>query len=163
MLDFLHKELVDTVHVSNIGNDLSTEKRVLVNGREHILKGFMPCAVACALVWKVPVPSSKQFKYAVHIGIAQQNQLNPNAGIYRGVEVAEENAYINPAAALVIDNIDYLLIEKVCESLIESITSDKMTLTEEEVIDVIKKRFSDSYSQKYPLDMIAFNSIKAYV
>lgn len=163
MLDFLRKELVDTVYVSNIGEDLSTEKRVLVNGREHILKGFMPTAVACALIWKVPVPSSKQFKYAVHIGIAQQNQLNPNAGIFRGVEVAEENAYIEPTATLVIDNIDYLFIEQVCNSLFEAVIDGKMVLTEQEVADVIKKRFSDSYSQKYPLDMIAFNDIKAYV
>ena len=163
MLDFLRKELVDTLYVSSIGDDLSTEKRVLINGREHFLEGYKPYAVACALVWKVPVSSSKQFKYAVHIGIAQQNQLRNDASMQEGVILAEERAYVEPSVTLVLDEADIPCIETICTTMMEAMRDDKFVHTEEETADLIKKYRTDRYTQIYPLDDVAFNRIKAFV
>ena len=163
MLDFLRKELVDTLYVSSIGDDLSTEKRVLINGREHVLEGYKPYAVACALVWKVPVSSSKQFKYAVHIGIAQQNQFRNDAPFREGVILAEEKAYIDPSEMLVLDEVDIPFIETICTATMEALRGDKFVYTEEETAALIKKYRTDRYTQIYPLDDVAFNRIKAFV
>ena len=165
MLDFLRKELVDQLYWSNIGCDTTTEKRVLINGREHFLEGNKPYAVAAILVWKVPVLSSKQFKYAVSIGVAQQKQTVPfpHAELSDVLEAAVEKAWTEPTMTLTIDDVkdvECSLMNEIVPSLVEALTDDKMVLTEDEVIAYIKRACPDKYTQKYPLDFFHFGLVK---
>ena len=96
MLDWLRKELVNQYYYSNIDEDRAAIKQERINGRLYDKHGVDCATTAYALIYKVPVPGVKQFKYAILVGIAQQNPNDIIINKEEGIEIAKVNALTNP-------------------------------------------------------------------
>lgn len=164
MLDFLRKEKINSYFRSNIGLIEVEEKRVLINGRYHTFDVEKPYAVASALIWKVPVVGSKQFKYVATIGIARQNPLvsTLHTSLMDGIELSETKAYSDPSISVTCDTYEDVMknVDIIVNALFVT-PDDKFVFTEEEATKMLQTA-DNAYAQKYPLDGIAFNIIKAF-
>lgn len=96
MLDWLRKELIDQYWYSNIDEDRSAIKEERINGRLYEKHGVDCATTAYALVYKVPVPGVKQFKFAILVGIARQNPNDIVITKEEGIETAKTNALVDP-------------------------------------------------------------------
>lgn len=96
MLDWSNKFLVRKYHYSNLNDDRRCTKSVNINGRLYDKHGVDCATTAVALEYKVYDPSVKQFKVAILVGIARQNPGDSVVSLESGIEVATENAMINP-------------------------------------------------------------------
>ena len=101
MLDFLRKKFVKQYVYSNIDDDRQCVKSVRINGRLYDKYGVDCATTFVALVYKVPVYSVKQFKYAILIGIARQNPCDNILDMNIGIEIATENALTDPIMSVI--------------------------------------------------------------
>lgn len=96
MLDWLSKELLETYCFSNIDEDRTRSKEVIINGRPYIKYGVECATTVVALKYKVFDPSINRHKFAILYGIARQNPGDLIITAEEGKEIAMENALINP-------------------------------------------------------------------
>ena len=96
MLDWLSKELLETYCFSNIDEDRTRSKEVIINGRSYIKYGVECATTVVALKYKVFDPSINRHKFVILYGIARQNPGDLIITAEEGKEIAMENALINP-------------------------------------------------------------------
>lgn len=121
-MDFLTKELVDTIHYSNVKKDRYYTKRIVINGRPYVKIGNRTATSVIVLLYKAFNPSIKHSEYLALMGVARQNPKDINITVEEGYEVAYENALISPVATVKYINkpskVDILnLIDAYCNTL----------------------------------------------
>jgi len=96
MLDWSNKELIEIYYYSNINQNRECTKSEIINGRLYDKHGVDCATTVVALLYKVYDPSNKQYRNAILVGIARQNPGDLYLTYDEGIEIATENAMINP-------------------------------------------------------------------
>lgn len=99
-MDFLTKELVDTIHYSDVKKDRYHTRKIVINGRPYIKIGNRTATSVIVLLYKVFNPSVEHSEYLALMGVARQNPKDKNITVEEGYEVAYENALISPVATV---------------------------------------------------------------
>ena len=92
------KKLVDEFVVSDIHTDRSCEKEtVLDNGRRAVMKGTYCASTFVGKLYKMNGPSENPLeRYVLFIGVSRQNPIDNRQDGDLAVEMAAENAMVNP-------------------------------------------------------------------
>lgn len=99
-MDFLTKELVDTIHYSDVKKDRYHTRKIVINGRPYVKIGNRTATSVIVLLYKVFNPSVEHSEYLALMGVARQNPKDINITVEEGYEVAYENALISPVATV---------------------------------------------------------------
>lgn len=100
------KKLVDEFVVSDIHNDRSCEKEtVLDNGRRAVMKGTYCASTFVGKLYKMNGPSENPLeRYVLFVGVARQNPIDNRQDENLAVEMAAENAIVNPIMTIKLPN-----------------------------------------------------------
>ena len=100
------KKLVDEFVVSDIHNDRSCEKEtVLDNGRRAVMKGTYCASTYVGKLYKMTGPSKNHLeRYVLFVGVARQNPIDNRQDEDLAVEMAAENAMVNPIMTIKLPN-----------------------------------------------------------
>lgn len=92
------KKLVDEFVVSDIHTDRSCEKEtVLDNGRRAVMKGTYCASTFVGKLYKMNGPSENPLeRYVLFVGVARQNPIDNRQDEDLAIEMAAENAIVNP-------------------------------------------------------------------
>lgn len=100
------KKLVDEFVVSDIHTDRSCEKEtVLDNGRRAVMKGTYCASTFVGKLYKMNGPSKNPLeRYVLFVGVARQNPMDNRQDEDLAVEMAAENAMVNPIMTIKLSN-----------------------------------------------------------
>ena len=100
------KKLIDEFVVSDIHNDRSCEKEtVLDNGRRAVMKGTYCASTFVGKLYKMNGPSENPLeRYVLFVGVARQNPIDNRQDEDLAVEMAAENAMVNPIMTIKLPN-----------------------------------------------------------
>ena len=100
------KKLVDEFAVSDIHTDRSCEKEtVLDNGRRAVMKGTYCASTFVGKLYKMNGPSKNPLeRYVLFVGVARQNPMDNRQDEDLAVEMAAENAMVNPIMTIKLPN-----------------------------------------------------------
>lgn len=100
------KKLVDEFVVSDIHTDRSCEKEtVLDNGRRAVMKGTYCASTFVGKLYKMNGPSKNPLeRYVLFVGVARQNPMDNRQDEDLAVEMAAENAIVNPIMTIKLPN-----------------------------------------------------------
>ncbi len=100
------KKLVDEFVVSDIHTDRSCEKEtVLDNGRRAVMKGTYCASTFVGKLYKINGPSENPLeRYVLFVGVARQNPIDNRQDEDLAVEMAAENAMVNPIMTIKLPN-----------------------------------------------------------
>lgn len=100
------KKLVDEFVVSDIHTDRSCEKEtVLDNGRRAVMKGTYCASTFVGKLYKMNGPSENPLeRYVLFVGVARQNPIDNRQNEDLAVEMAAENAMVNPIMTIKLPN-----------------------------------------------------------
>lgn len=100
------KKLVDEFVVSDIHTDRSCEKEtVLDNGRRAVMKGTYCASTFVGKLYKMNGPSENPLeRYVLFVGVARQNPIDNRQDEDLAVEMAAENAMVNPIMTIKLPN-----------------------------------------------------------
>lgn len=100
------KKLVDEFVVSDIHTDRSCEKEtVLDNGRRAVMKGTYCASTFVGKLYKMNGPSENYLeRYVLFVGVARQNPIDNRQDEDLAVEMAAENAMVNPIMTIKLPN-----------------------------------------------------------
>lgn len=92
------KKLVDEFVASDIHTDRSCEKEtVLDNGRRAVMKGTYCASTFVGKLYKMNGPSENPLeRYVLFVGVSRQNPIDNRQDEDLAVEMAAENAMVNP-------------------------------------------------------------------
>lgn len=101
------KKLVDEFVVSDIHTDRSCEKEtVLDNGRRAVMKGTYCASTFVGKLYKMNGPSKNPLeRYVLFVGVARQNPMDNRQDEDLAVEMAAENAMVNPIMTIKLPNV----------------------------------------------------------
>lgn len=103
MLDYSNKEFVRSFTYSNLRKDRRISKQEVILGRTTTKYGTACATTMVTDLWKVWDPSVEQFKYVYLTGMARQHPQDITVKYADGIEIAHENAMINPVMTMVYD------------------------------------------------------------
>ena len=100
------KKLVDEFVVSDIHTDRSCEKEtVLDNGRRAVMKGTYCASTFVGKLYKMNGPSENPLeRYVLFVGVTRQNPIDNRQDEDLAVEMAAENAMVNPIMTIKLPN-----------------------------------------------------------
>lgn len=144
------KKLVDEFVVSDIHTDRSCEKEtVLDNGRRAVMKGTYCASTFVGKLYKMNGPSKNPLeRYVLFVGVARQNPIDNRQDGDLAVEMAAENAMVNPIMTIklptAIDGDDFA---RFVSPYLDAMPT-KFILTSRQIKD---KKESDLYKDWYNL------------
>ena len=144
------KKLVDEFVVSDIHTDRSCEKEtVLDNGRRAVMKGTYCASTFVGKLYKMNGPSENPLeRYVLFVGVARQNPIDNRQDEDLAVEMAAENAMVNPIMTIklpkAINGDDFV---RFVNPYLDTIPT-KFILTSKQIKD---KKESDLYKDWYSL------------
>lgn len=144
------KKLVDEFVVSDIHTDRSCEKEtVLDNGRRAVMKGTYCASTFVGKLYKMNGPSENPLeRYVLFVGVACQNPIDNRQDEDLAVEMAAENAMVNPIMTIklptAISGDDFV---RFVSPYLDTMPS-KFILTSRQIKD---KKESDLYKDWYSL------------
>ena len=144
------KKLVDEFVVSDIHTDRSCEKEtVLDNGRRAVMKGTYCASTFVGKLYKMNGPSENPLeRYVLFIGVARQNPIDNRQDGDLAVEMAAENAMVNPIMTIKLPNaISGTDFARFVSPYLDTMPT-KFILTSKQIRD---KKWSDLYKDWYSL------------
>ena len=144
------KKLVDEFVVSDIHTDRSCEKEtVLDNGRRAVMKGTYCASTFVGKLYKMNGPSKNPLeRYVLFVGVSRQNPIDNRQDEDLAVEMAAENAMVNPIMTIklptAISSDDFV---RFVSPYLDTMPS-KFILTSRQIKD---KKESDLYKDWYSL------------
>lgn len=144
------KKLVDEFFVSDIHTDRSCEKEtVLDNGRRVVMKGTYCASTFVGKLYKMNGPSKNPLeRYVLFVGVSRQNPIDNRQDEDLAVEMAAENAMVNPIMTIklptAINGDDFV---RFVSPYLDTMPS-KFILTSKQIKD---KKESDLYKDWYSL------------
>lgn len=101
--DYLNKEEVNTLFYSTISTDRLASKVVCIDGRWWEKYGTEQAVSFVGKVYKLKNLETNLSEYVLHIGMSKQHPNDRHIDKKLAIEVAVENALINPFAVLELD------------------------------------------------------------
>ena len=144
------KKLVDEFVVSDIHTDRSCEKEtVLDNGRRAVMKGTYCASTFVGKLYKMNGPSENPLeRYVLFVGVARQNPIDNRQDEDLAVEMAAENAMVNPIMTIKLPNaISESDFARFVSPYLDTMPT-KFILTSKQIKD---KKESDLYKDWYSL------------
>lgn len=144
------KKLVDEFVVSDIHTDRSCEKEtVLDNGRRAVMKGTYCASTFVGKLYKMNGPSENPLeRYVLFVGVARQNPIDNRQDEDLAVEMAAENAMVNPIMTIKLPNaISGTDFARFVNPYLDTMPT-KFILTSKQIRD---KKESDLYKDWYDL------------
>lgn len=144
------KKLVDEFVVSDIHTDRSCEKEtVLDNGRRAVMKGTYCASTFVGKLYKMNAPSENPLeRYVLFVGVARQNPIDNRQDEDLAVEMAAENAMVNPIMTIKLPNaISGTDFARFVSPYLDTMPT-KFILTSKQIRD---KKESDLYKDWYSL------------
>lgn len=144
------KKLVDEFVVSDIHTDRSCEKEtVLDNGRRAVMKGTYCASTFVGKLYKMNGPSENPLeRYVLFVGVARQNPIDNRQDEDLAVEMAAENAMVNPIMTIKLPNaISGTDFVRFVSPYLDTMPT-KFILTSKQIRD---KKESDLYKDWYDL------------
>lgn len=144
------KKLVDEFVVSDIHTDRSCEKEtVLDNGRRAVMKGTYCASTFVGKLYKMNGPSENPLeRYVLFVGVARQNPIDNRQDEDLAVEMAAENAMVNPIITIKLPNaISGTDFARFVSPYLDTMPT-KFILTSKQIRD---KKESDLYKDWYDL------------
>lgn len=144
------KKLVDEFVVSDIHTDRSCEKEtVLDNGRRAVMKGTYCASTFVGKLYKMNGPSENPLeRYVLFVGVARQNPIDNRQDEDLAVEMAAENAMVNPIMTIKLPNtISGTDFTRFVSPYLDTMPT-KFILTSKQIRD---KKESDLYKDWYDL------------
>ncbi len=144
------KKLVDEFVVSDIHTDRSCEKEtVLDNGRRAVMKGTYCASTFVGKLYKMNGPSENPLeRYVLFVGVARQNPIDNRQDEDLAVEMAAENAMVNPIMSIKLPNaISGTDFARFVSPYLDTMPT-KFILTSKQIRD---KKESDLYKDWYNL------------
>ena len=144
------KKLVDEFVVSDIHTDRSCEKEtVLDNGRRAVMKGTYCASTFVGKLYKMNGPSENPLeRYVLFVGVARQNPIDNRQDEDLAVEMAAENAMVNPIMTIKLPNaISGTDFARFVSPYLDTMPT-KFILTSKQIKD---KKESDLYKDWYSL------------
>lgn len=144
------KKLVDEFVVSDIHTDRSCEKEtVLDNGRRAVMKGTYCASTFVGKLYKMNGPSENPLeRYVLFVGVARQNPIDNRQDEDLAVEMAAENAMVNPIMTIKLPNaISGTDFARFVSPYLDTMPT-KFILTSKQIRD---KKESDLYKDWYDL------------
>lgn len=144
------KKLVDEFVVSDIHTDRSCEKEtVLDNGRRAVMKGTYCASTFVGKLYKMNGPSENPLeRYVLFVGVARQNPIDNRQDEDLAVEMAAENAMVNPIMTIKLPNaISGTDFARFVSPYLDTLAT-KFILTSKQIRD---KKESDLYKDWYDL------------
>ena len=144
------KKLVDEFVVSDIHTDRSCEKEtVLDNGRRVVMKGTYCASTFVGKLYKMNGPSENPLeRYVLFVGVARQNPIDNRQDEDLAVEMAAENAMVNPIMTIKLPNaISESDFARFVSPYLDTMPT-KFILTSKQIKD---KKESDLYKDWYSL------------
>lgn len=144
------KKLVDEFVVSDIHTDRSCEKEtVLDNGRRAVMKGTYCASTFVGKLYKMNGPSENPLeRYVLFVGVARQNPIDNRQDEDLAVEMAAENAMVNPIMTIKLPNaISGTDFARFVSPYLDTMPT-KFILTSKQIKD---KKESDLYKDWYDL------------
>lgn len=144
------KKLVDEFVVSDIHTDRSCEKEtVLDNGRRAVMKGTYCASTFVGKLYKMNGPSENPLeRYVLFVGVARQNPIDNRQDEDLAVDMAAENAMVNPIMTIKLPNaISGTDFARFVSPYLD-IMPTKFILTSKQIKD---KKESDLYKDWYDL------------
>ena len=144
------KKLVDEFVVSDIHTDRSCEKEtVLDNGRRAVMKGTYCASTFVGKLYKMNGPSENPLeRYVLFVGVARQNPIDNRQDEDLAVEMAAENAIVNPIMTIKLPNaISESDFARFVSPYLDAMPT-KFILTSKQIKD---KKESDLYKDWYSL------------
>ena len=144
------KKLVDEFVVSDIHSDRSCEKEtVLDNGRRAIMLGTRCASTFYGKLYKLNGPSVNPLeRYVLFVGVARQNPIDNRQDEDIAVEMAAENAMVNPIMTIKLLNaISGSDFARFVSPYLDAMPT-KFILTSKQIKD---KKESDLYKDWYSL------------
>lgn len=154
-MDFLTKELIGVYSYTNMNEDRTDVKRVVIAGRTWLKTGTATATTVVSLLYKSYNPSVKRNEYVVLMGVARQNPGDVVLDKEHGYEVAMENALMSPVAIYNFEHeIDKDFIDSIMKNYVISLPV-KFIKTRQELgkdinnYDRNNRNKSDYYAQYY--------------
>lgn len=154
-MDFLTKELIGVYSYTNMNEDRTDVKRVVIAGRTWLKTGTATATTVVSLLYKSYNPSVKRNEYVVLMGVARQNPGDVVLDKEHGYEVAMENALMSPVAIYNFEHeIDKDFIDSMMKNYVMSLPV-KFIKTRQELgkdinnYDRNNRNKSDYYAQYY--------------
>lgn len=154
-MDFLTKELIGVYSYTNMNEDRTDVKRVVIKGRTWLKTGTATATTVVSLLYKSYNPSVKRNEYVVLMGVARQNPGDVVLDKEHGYEVAMENALMSPVAIYNFEHeIDKDFIDSMMKNYVMSLPV-KFIKTRQELgkdinnYDRNNRNKSDYYAQYY--------------
>ena len=144
------KKLVDEFVVSDIHTDRSCEKEtVLDNGRRAVMKGTYCASTFVGKLYKMNGPSENPLeRYVLFVGVSRQNPIDNRQDEDLAVEMAAENAMVNPIMTIKLPNaISGTDFARFVSPYLDTMPT-KFILTSKQIKD---KKKSDLYKDWYSL------------
>lgn len=144
------KKLVDEFVVSDIHTDRRCEKEtVLDNGRRAVMKGTYCASTFVGKLYKMNGPSENPLeRYVLFVGVARQNPIDNRQDEDLAVEMAAENAMVNPIMTIKLPNaISGTDFARFVSPYLDTMPT-KFILTSKQIKD---KKESDLYKDWYDL------------
>lgn len=144
------KKLVNEFVVSDIHTDRSCEKEtVLDNGRRAVMKGTYCASTFVGKLYKMNGPSENPLgRYVLFVGVTRQNPIDNRQDEDLAVEMAAENAMVNPIMTIKLPNaISGTDFVRFVSPYLDTMPT-KFILTSKQIRD---KKESDLYKDWYDL------------
>lgn len=153
-MDFLTKELIGVYSYTNMNEDRTDVKRVVIAGRTWLKTGTATATTVVSLLYKSYNPSVKRNEYVVLMGVARQNPGDVVLDKEHGYEVAMENALMSPVAIYNFEHeIDKDFIDSMMKNYVMSLPVKFIKTRQELGKDINNydrnKNKSDYYAQYY--------------
>lgn len=153
-MDFLTKELIGVYSYTNMNEDRTDVKRVVIKGRTWLKTGTATATTVVSLLYKSYNPSVKRNEYVVLMGVARQNPGDVVLDKEHGYEVAMENALMSPVAIYNFEHeIDKDFIDSIMKNYVASLPVKFIKTRQELGKDINNydrnKNKSDYYAQYY--------------
>lgn len=156
------KKLVDEFVVSDIHTDRSCEKEtVLDNGRRAVMKGTYCASTFYGKLYKLNGPSVNPLeRYVLFVGISRQNPIDNRQNEDLAIEMAAENAMVNPIMTIKLPNaISGSDFARFVNPYLDTLP-EKFILTSKE----IKKRKNEARKNEYQqlIDIAENRSVESF-
>lgn len=147
--DYLTKEEVKTLLFSTISEDRLGSKYECIDGRWYEKYGTYQAITFVGKIFKVKNIETNMSEYVLHIGMSKQHPNDRHVNKKLAIEVAVENALINPFAVINLEtpNMNNFMFKNLVAAYYNTIDV-KFVRTREEVANLKLEKMLNIYNEK---------------
>lgn len=134
-MDFLNKSLVKSFHMTFCGEEGTKQTRI--NGRVFYKCGIYQSVTLVGNLYEYYDPIVEHHKKILMVGVAKQHPCDLTINKKQGIEIANENAHVNPAIVIQVkDNFKFEDFEMLSSAFMASCINREFVKTNKEINDM---------------------------